>query len=210
MGYLSSVRMSLTKESYDFISNKLKEKVKGNRYNIFEHPSMIKEKDDNIYLGWNDIKWYEGDDEYFPDVNAIMNILHNISDSTYTSEIEDMKKYSFIYLRIGENYEDISFLEHIGKEPSAVNLDYPGIQFTDNVFYNSENSDREDKIEIIKSLEELLKKTDNFSDLVKLEYQKNEYNEIIIATFKGGGTKKANITADSGTAIIIDVINQLL
>ena len=66
---------------------------------------------------------------------------------------------------------------------------------------------KEDKQEICSLLCRALRATINARDLVSLSYYPE--NEIIIACFRGGGTKQVNVALDSGTAMIRDIMRHL-
>ena len=65
----------------------------------------------------------------------------------------------------------------------------------------------ENKQEILDLLLPALQKTRNLYDLKKLEY--NESRELVYATSESGYQKVADVTADSGTSMIRDVIQQI-
>ena len=44
---------------------------------------------------WDSIKWYEFDPEYFPEIDFISSFLHSLKEDDY------------LFIRIGENLEDI-------------------------------------------------------------------------------------------------------
>lgn len=71
----------------------------------------------------------------------------------------------------------------------------------------------ENKAEIVKAFLPVLQMTEHFNDLVDLEYQLETdgrfKRETVIATFSNGSIKKANVTYDSGYAILKDIVNQL-
>ena len=67
---------------------------------------------------------------------------------------------------------------------------------------------REDKQKICDLLLKALQETRNLHDLTDLQYDKE--NDIVIATFDSGYTKKANVACDSGTAMIRDIIEQIV
>lgn len=67
--------------------------------------------------------------------------------------------------------------------------------------------DREDKQLICDKLLEVLKVTMNLHDLMDLKYDP-EY-ELVYAVFPKG-TKQANVACDSGTAMIKDIIAQII
>lgn len=66
----------------------------------------------------------------------------------------------------------------------------------------------EDKQKILDLLLPALKETRNLSDLVSLTYDCSK--EIVIALFTSGGVKLANVAMDSGTAMIKDLIKQIV
>ena len=66
----------------------------------------------------------------------------------------------------------------------------------------------EDKQKICNELLSTLQQTRGFYDLVSLKYENEDVHELVVATFDNGYQKTANVTADSGTAMIIDIIAQ--
>lgn len=66
----------------------------------------------------------------------------------------------------------------------------------------------EDKQKICNKLLLTLQQTRCFYDLVSLKYENEDAHELVVATFDNGYQKAANVTADSGTAMIIDIIKQ--
>lgn len=66
----------------------------------------------------------------------------------------------------------------------------------------------ENKQEILDLLLPALQATRNLSDLVELEYR--EDRELVYAKFASGNQKIANVACDSGTALIRDVIGQII
>lgn len=67
---------------------------------------------------------------------------------------------------------------------------------------------REDKQAICKALLPVLQMTRNLWDLVELEY--DDKAEQVTAHFASGFSKKANVAMDSGTAMIKDILKQIL
>ncbi len=67
---------------------------------------------------------------------------------------------------------------------------------------------KENKSYICDLLSDVLKETRNLWDLEELEF--DQETEIVTAYFINGFTKKANVASDSGTAMIIDIIRQLV
>lgn len=69
----------------------------------------------------------------------------------------------------------------------------------------------EDKAKICKMLLPVLQQTSNLYDLVDLEYERLDRDvEIVTATFANGFQKRANVSIDSGTAMIRDIIKQIV
>ncbi|WP_304127557.1 hypothetical protein [Mogibacterium diversum] len=64
------------------------------------------------------------------------------------------------------------------------------------------------KQKICNELLSTLQQTRGFYDLVSLKYERESTHELVVATFNNGYQKAANVTADSGTAMIIDIIKQ--
>lgn len=67
----------------------------------------------------------------------------------------------------------------------------------------------DDKKEICKALVPVLKMTSNLYDLIDLEYV-GDGIEVVIATFESGYKKSANVSMDSGTSMIRDIIRQIV
>ena len=68
----------------------------------------------------------------------------------------------------------------------------------------------ENKKEICEKLIPVLQATENLWDLVSLEYSNSEDGEIVTATFLNGATKTANVALGSGTAMILDIVEQIV
>lgn len=68
----------------------------------------------------------------------------------------------------------------------------------------------EDKQKICDLLIPVLRETRDLNDVVRLEYIRiSDSDEIVEATFDNGYTKKANVSMDSGCALIRDIIQQI-
>ena len=66
----------------------------------------------------------------------------------------------------------------------------------------------ENKQKILDLLLPALQATSNLSDLVYLRY--SEERAEVVATFANGWTKRANVAMDSGTAMIRDIMEQIV
>lgn len=70
---------------------------------------------------------------------------------------------------------------------------------------------REDKQQICDLFLKALQATAHFSDLKDLVYAPGaDGQELVIATFDGGAHKFANVTADSGVAVLKDILKQMM
>lgn len=67
----------------------------------------------------------------------------------------------------------------------------------------------EDKVKILASLLTTLRLTNNLADLEDLELCRRFGDEFVIATFISGYQKEINVTFDSGTAMIKDIMKAL-
>lgn len=67
----------------------------------------------------------------------------------------------------------------------------------------------EDKAAITRVLLPVLQMTRNHADLVALEYSCDSGMEIVTATWEGGTSQSCNVSYDSGTALIRDVMRML-
>lgn len=69
----------------------------------------------------------------------------------------------------------------------------------------------EDKAQICRALVPVLQITRNLEDLTSLEYiKRGDEDEIVIATFQSGYKKTVNVSIDSGTAMITDIIRHIV
>lgn len=68
----------------------------------------------------------------------------------------------------------------------------------------------ENKQKICDLLLPALQATRNLHDLVSLHYVNAQSREIVVAEFASGSTKIANVSMDSGTAMIQDIMSQIV
>lgn len=118
MGYRSDVRIVTSKKGFEklseFVINSLKEqKINVKEYNLLEDLDIKVEGKEQIYLGWNYLKWYDG----YPEVDAIMEGLNYLSEN----------EYSYRYMIIGESYDDIEEQSYDGEKDKDVYLEYPSM-----------------------------------------------------------------------------------
>lgn len=68
---------------------------------------------------------------------------------------------------------------------------------------------KDDKAAITQALLPVLQMTRDHADLVSLEYSKTKNRETVTASYKNHYHVAIDVTADSGIALIIDVITKL-
>lgn len=125
MGYRSDVRISTTKKGYKELRNFVADYLKNHkRQDGTEYPNLLdmvdiqEENSRQVYLGWNNLKWYDDD---FIDVQAIMKGLDYL-------ENHDL---SFSYARMGESYGDYDRKFNDGKDIEEGNyLEGPSINWS--------------------------------------------------------------------------------
>jgi len=120
MGYRSDVRITVSKKGYEelkkFVEDYLKDKVKEdemNEWNLLNSIDIKMEGEEQVYLGWNYLKWYEG----YKEVDAIMEGLNYLEEN----------EYSYRYMIIGEDYTDVEEMSNDGKKDKDNYLEYPCI-----------------------------------------------------------------------------------
>lgn len=97
MGYRSDVRIITSKKGFEELTNFVK-KYLGEidcKYNLLDNLQINEDRGDQIYFGWDYVKWYEGCEGY-EDITAIENGLDHLS----------TKGYGYRFARIGEEYTD--------------------------------------------------------------------------------------------------------
>lgn len=116
MGYRSDIRIITSKEGFEelkkFVAKYLKQHSETE--NLLESCDIKHEGEKQCYFGWNYLKWYEN---YYPDVDAIMEGLEHL----------DKNEYSYRYMRIGENYDDIEEQYSDGEKDKNICLEYPSM-----------------------------------------------------------------------------------
>lgn len=69
----------------------------------------------------------------------------------------------------------------------------------------------EDKQKICDLLLPALQATRNLHDLASLKYERiGDYDEIVTATFDNSYSKTVNVSMDSGTAMIRDIVKRIV
>lgn len=109
MGYRSDVRIIMSKNGFEQFKKNIQEHVNKYKSNLPEnaisrdfHYDMLKDldissnlddMDEQVYLGWNYVKWYDG----YEEVDAIMDSLDKLEE----------QGFGYNFARIGEEYSDI-------------------------------------------------------------------------------------------------------
>ena len=131
MGYRSNVRILTTKKGYEelkkyveehvneFKKNNLKEGTIANYmdcdFNLLNQTdiSNLSSNKSQIYIGWNDLKWYNG----YEDVDAIMAGLNHLEENNF----------SYRYARMGESYDDYEEQYYESEIEEEQDLYYPSM-----------------------------------------------------------------------------------
>lgn len=121
MGYRSDIRIVTSKKGYEvlreFVKKYLEEKdLDTKEYNLLECLEVKAEDKEQIYFGWNSIKWYDGCEGY-EDVDAIVQGIDHLGEN----------EYSYRYMIIGESYDDIEEQYYDGEKDNNINLEYPSM-----------------------------------------------------------------------------------
>lgn len=126
MGYRSDIRIVTSKDGFkklkEFVIKYLEEKkLDTKEYNLLDSMDVKAEGKEQVYFGWNWMKWYEGD---YPEVDSIMEGINHLGE----------KEYSYRYMRIGESYDDIEEQSYDGEKDNEIDLEYPNMlrEFDDN------------------------------------------------------------------------------
>ena len=138
MGYRSDIRIVTSKEGYEklkeFVTNYLKEHNED--YNLLEECDIRQEGKNQVYFGWNYLKWYEGS---YKEVDAIMEGLNYLGEN----------EYSYRYSRIGESYDDYEEQYYDGNKEKENYLEYPNFirEFDDEYVLNLIRDKQEMKLD---------------------------------------------------------------
>lgn len=107
------------------------------------------------------------------------------------------------------NADEFNFVyDFCGIQNHIVGDDFPATDFNHFVPRFAGVYSGECKQDILDALLPALQKTRNLHDLVTLIY--NADKEMVIATFASGGTKLVNVAMDSGTAMVRDVVGNIV
>ena len=135
MAYRSDVRIVVSSKGYEelkkYVSDNLPPDLK--QYNLLDNTDLKLLRKDQIMLGWNAVKWYEYAD--FEEVDSIMDGLDSLKD----------KNYSYRYVRLGEQFDDIDEKYVDGESDKDIFLEYPQVEryFNDDLFIIDVNKNEE-------------------------------------------------------------------
>lgn len=138
MGYRSDIRIVTSKDGFEklkeFVTNYLKEHNED--YNLLEKCDIRQEGKNQVYFGWNYLKWYEGS---YKEVDAIMEGLNYLGEN----------EYSYRYSRIGESYDDYEEQYYDGNKEKENYLEYPNLirEFDDEYVLNLIRDKQEMKLD---------------------------------------------------------------
>lgn len=133
-------------------------------------------------------------------MNRYYSILRPITPGAYPKPIDNP------VIEI-ENFDKREYVGKIGREAwGYVEYEKPLTDAQIEAFDFAAANGMEDKKAICKLLCKVLQKTRGASDLVSLDF--DEDTEIVTAKFEGG-ERKINVAADSGTAMIRDIVNHI-
>ena len=110
MGYRSEVRIATTPKGWQMIQENyprfLKPRTEKSSFNeeelfdLLDWMDHFKSDDTGVYFGWDNIKWYSS----FPEINAMVDTLNFLED----------KEIPYQLVRLGEDYADIYYDDHLG------------------------------------------------------------------------------------------------
>lgn len=135
MAYRSDVRIVVSSKGYEelkkYVSDNLPPDLK--QYNLLDNTDLKLLRKDQIMFGWNAVKWYEYAN--FKEVDSIMDGLDSLKD----------KNYSYRYVRLGEQFDDIDEKYIDGELDKDIFLEYPQIEryFNDDLFIIEVNKNEE-------------------------------------------------------------------
>lgn len=133
MAYFSDVRLLTTRKGYEELSKFVRKQVNDDiDENLLENCDFKAVHHNTVFIGWDNIKWYE-DDERFQEVDAIMKGLEHLEDSNL----------SYHYARLGDNIEDYESLESNSDNDKLDIYSYVERKFDDD--YVKTQLEREDK-----------------------------------------------------------------
>lgn len=126
MAYRSDVRIVVSNRGYNELKNYVDTNLPKDcrQYNLLNLVDVQKQAEDQVYLGWDEVKWYE--DTGFKEVETIMNGLNYLRDN----------EYSYNYARLGEDTSDYEEKYFNGENDKDVYLEFPQLEryFDDDQF----------------------------------------------------------------------------
>ena len=102
MGYRSDVRIIVSKKGYKELKKFVDEDAKKYAtpdydHNLLNNLDVKIENDHEVLIGWNYIKWYQPNADWYQDVGCIERGLDHLNELGYSTH----------FARIGEDYGDI-------------------------------------------------------------------------------------------------------
>lgn len=69
---------------------------------------------------------------------------------------------------------------------------------------------KEDKTKIAKAIFNFLKATSHGIDILDVTYSKEGYNEYVTVEYASGTIQRVNVACDSGVAMMMDVLREVM
>lgn len=112
MGYYSKVRIIMGPKAYELLKNNCLKSNNEDAKDLLRKPYMKDdetiyydsndiEQDNAVYIGWNEIKWYER----YESISIIMNTLDQLDKIVDDDEYE-LQDYFYKFMKIGEDNEN--------------------------------------------------------------------------------------------------------
>ena len=114
MGYRSEVKIVTTHEGYEHLCKRIDEMGANSETEQLLgteiEPEYREDIDDCVVFGWDWIKWYDGD---FEEVTNVSKALRELDDA----------KIPYQFCRIGENWDDIEFIDCSANGKPSVSIE---------------------------------------------------------------------------------------
>ena len=121
MGYRSDVRIITSKKGFEELTKYVKKYLgEGYKYNLLDELQINEDRGDQIYFGWDYLKWYENIEGY-ENITAILKGLYHLAE----------EGYGYRFARLGENYDDYEELNEDGDDEDWLDWIYVTRKFDD-------------------------------------------------------------------------------
>lgn len=116
MGYYSDVCLALTRDGVDALKGKLAskdttDKARSEVEELLAYADHHADADSGAECWkWSDVKWYDCDPEYFPEVDFIERLMRELDEEDYR------------FLRVGEDEDDVEARGYFLDDPFGMTL----------------------------------------------------------------------------------------